>query len=197
MVAYELPQYDDDENPDLEVEYEIDGHRMRAKGKSRDVAQHTVVFARMIGKDGDLGFQMRMPERALENNDAPMLRDTDASETNASVNGSDNSLTHNTEIPDLPTFYLNKAPDRQIDQIAVIIRWQELTTQQKIFTKAEIEQAFDLLKPASVRKPDATKLKDMINNATKRDLLYREDRGAYGLTIQGRNYVDAINSAEE
>ena len=129
---------------------------------------------------------------------SPTTPSSDVSTETNKVGNNGNSLGCNSETPDLPSFYLNMAPKKQTEEIAVIFYWCEKYDKKSDLNKEELGIVYDQLKPAGLKKPDDKALKRMVDNAIGHDkYLWRVGGGRYSLTIQGREFVENMNQFNE
>lgn len=92
---------------------------------------------------------------------------------------------------DFLTFYRRVNPESQTDQMLVITRYYQKYEGLESMSQEDYDKAYAILRRVPIKAP--TDLHSTIRNVLKRTkYLQTVDRGQYGLTLIGEEYVDAL-----
>jgi hypothetical protein len=188
---------------EIYVRYNIEGHEFEGRGHPEDVNQHVAFYASMVAPKTESGaIQLQMPEvieadepqALLENGTADSPEAVQSNGKSAVEEKSETGNKKSHEV-DFVTFYRNKAPKNQWQEVLVIAYYYCHYKGLDCLDYDILSEAYMELAILGVKEPSNPRQAVKVADAEK-SYLYkpRKENGIFAPTIQGREFVESMPS---
>lgn len=181
-------------NGNVRVRYRFGDKELEAEGPATEVEKHAVAFLSLAGEGKPV--QLQLPEPVIVIGEGAEVKTPllgESSDVAEKING---SVAHENSL-DLVSFYHTLSPKSQNEQIVAVTFFGGVHEARDFLTFDDYAEAFDkLLRAGKAAKPPRNQLRDMVNNAEKRGLIYRVRNGAFALKDKGMEMAQRMISQE-
>ncbi len=169
-------------NRRVRVHYRFGENELDVEGEPQEVDKHTLVFLRLAAP-ADRAVQLRLPMPVEQ--ETPLLGKSNGASAVISGNG------HTDQPHDLCSFYLEKAPKGQYQEVAVITYFYQTFRGREYVTRKDYEEAYKELLRIPVKPPKDIN-GSVRNTATRTKHLSNLGSGKFILTMQGEELVQKM-----